>query len=279
MKVTALTENRSSGDLCGEHGLSVYIEYQGKKYLLDTGSTGLFLENARKLGIEIAEVDTAFLSHVHYDHSGGFGVFFEVNKKASVYLQTDAGRGRYYKITDSGEKYIGIPEGLLEAHRERFVFVDGNLNCGKGIHLLAHHTPGISARAEQAHMYHKVAGTIKVDNLKHEQSLVFETKNGLVVLNSCCHAGVDVVIEEAQRAFPGERIAAVIGGFHLMGSDGADTMAETREDITSLAERLRQLGDFMIYTGHCTGMPAFDILKQELGNRIVYFSTGTQVIF
>ncbi len=60
MKVTALTENRSSGDLCGEHGLSVYIEYQGKKYLLDTGSTGLFLENARKLGIEIAEVDTAF---------------------------------------------------------------------------------------------------------------------------------------------------------------------------------------------------------------------------
>lgn len=277
MRVTALTENRSSGDLLGEHGLSVYVEYLGKKYLLDTGSTGLFLDNAKKLGIDIAEVDTAFLSHVHYDHSGGFGTFFEVNKKASVYLQTDAGRGKYYKITDSGEKYIGIPEGLLEKYHERFVFVDGNLSCGEGIHLLAHHTPGISARAEKGHMYQKVAGTVKVDNLKHEQSLVFETRKGLVVLNSCCHAGVDIVIEEVQSAFPKQRIAAVIGGFHLMGLDGAETMAGTRDDILVLADRLRQLGDFMIYTGHCTGLPAFEILKQELGERIVYFSTGTQI--
>ena len=36
------------------------LNIREKKYLLDTGSTGLFLENARKLGIEIAEVDTAF---------------------------------------------------------------------------------------------------------------------------------------------------------------------------------------------------------------------------
>ena len=87
MKMVVLVENSSRCRLCAEHGLSVYIEYEGKTYLLDTGATALFAENAKELGIDLSKVDTAFLSHAHYDHSGGFEEFFKENDKAAVYMQ------------------------------------------------------------------------------------------------------------------------------------------------------------------------------------------------
>ena len=62
MKMVVLVENSSRCRLCAEHGLSVYIEYEGKTYLLDTGATALFAENAKELGIDLSKVDTAFLS-------------------------------------------------------------------------------------------------------------------------------------------------------------------------------------------------------------------------
>ena len=81
MKITVLIENRASGELCCEHGLSIYIEHYGKNYLLDTGASNTFMKNARKMQISLADVDAAFLSHAHYDHSGGYGGFFEENKR------------------------------------------------------------------------------------------------------------------------------------------------------------------------------------------------------
>ena len=62
MKMVVLVENSSRCRLCAEHGLSVYIEYEGKTYLLDTGATALFAENAKELGVDLSKVDTAFLS-------------------------------------------------------------------------------------------------------------------------------------------------------------------------------------------------------------------------
>ena len=86
MKITALLENTAS-DCCmmTEHGLSLYIEAQGKKILFDMGQTDLFYKNALTLGIDLAEVDIAILSHGHYDHGGGLEKFLEINKKAPVY--------------------------------------------------------------------------------------------------------------------------------------------------------------------------------------------------
>lgn len=67
MKVIVLIENTSKFSLCAEHGLSVYIEYNGMKYLLDTGASDTFSTNAHQLGINLEDIDIAFLSHAHYD--------------------------------------------------------------------------------------------------------------------------------------------------------------------------------------------------------------------
>ena len=84
LTITVLVENSDGEGLCGEHGLSLYIEYEGRRYLLDAGATGLFAENAAKLGLSLAEVEAAFLSHAHYDHAGGLPRFFAENAHAKV---------------------------------------------------------------------------------------------------------------------------------------------------------------------------------------------------
>jgi 7,8-dihydropterin-6-yl-methyl-4-(beta-D-ribofuranosyl)aminobenzene 5'-phosphate synthase len=115
------------------------------------------------------------------------------------------------------------------------------------------------------------------DDFEHEQSLVFETGDGLVILNSCSHGGIDNIVEEVSKTFGGREVAAVFGGFHLMGFRGTNSMSGKPEDIKGLAKRLIALNVKDVYTGHCTGDPAFKLLKEELGERLHYFCTGTSV--
>ncbi len=276
MRITALIENRAQGTLLSEHGLAVHIEYNGKQYLLDTGASEQFLQNAERLGIDLAQVDAAFLSHNHNDHSGGFAGFFAKNGKAKVYLQSKA-KERCCTDTEYEGEYIGIPEGVLDTFCDRFVFVDGDKRVFDGVWLVSHKTEGLAERGKRAHLFRETEKGIVPDDFAHEQSLVFEAETGLVILNSCCHAGVDTVIREVKDAFPGREVLAVIGGFHLMGIDGPDSMADEPEELRLLAQRLISLGVKELYTGHCTGGPAYEVLKRELGEKLHYFSTGTTV--
>lgn len=51
-RIIILSDNRTVNPLLEvEHGLSVYMEYNGRKYLLDTGASDLFIRNAEKLGV------------------------------------------------------------------------------------------------------------------------------------------------------------------------------------------------------------------------------------
>ena len=104
------------------------------------------------------------------------------------------------------------------------------------------------------------------DDFSHEQSLVFVIDKGLVIFNSCCHGGVDAILEETSEAFPGKRILAVVGGYHLFRS--AD------EDVYALADRLEALGAPLLFTGHCTGDRAMEILEERLPGRVQRLETG-----
>ena len=75
---TVLVDNVGTETLGGEWGLSVYIQTGEKTILLDAGGSELFARNAEKLGLSIADVDYAVLSHAHYDHSLGVAEGFRV---------------------------------------------------------------------------------------------------------------------------------------------------------------------------------------------------------
>lgn len=276
MKIQVLVENTSFDEFEGEHGLCFFVEYKDRKYLIDSGASGLYAENAKKLGIDLSAVEKAFLSHAHYDHSGGYVEFFEANTKAKVFLQKSAKNSCCFKLGKT-KKYIGMPEGIQEKYKERFAYVDGYLDMGDGIYILPHTTPNLEERGKRAHMACVVDGKTITDNFSHEQTLVFREEDGLVLFNSCSHAGVENILEEVKEVFPKDRIKAFFGGFHMMGTMGPTTCNFEKQEVVEIAEQIKKSSDATFYSGHCTGQIAFAWLQEVLGDRIVEMHAGMQV--
>ena len=214
MRATVLADNIASGELRGEWGLSIYIEYEGQNILLDTGASDLFLKNAAGLGKDVAAVDYAVLSHAHYAHSAGRRAFFARNAAAPFYLRGGCGENCY-----AGKwifhKYIGLPKGILAEYRDRIVYAQGDFSPGPGVSLVPHKTAGLDEIGKRNHMYLRTMGGWRPDDFSHEQSLVFDTAGGLVIFNSWSHGGAATIIDEVKRTFPGRPVRALVGGFHI----------------------------------------------------------------
>ena len=281
MRATVLVDNIKGCGLKGEWGLCVYIEYEDTVVLLDTGASDLFVRNAKKLGLDLEKVDFAVLSHAHFDHADGMRPFFEINKKAPFYLQKGTEENCYEKIW-LYRKYIGIPRGILREAGERIRFTEGKFQICPGVWLLPHTTPGLEAVGRRNHMYLRSSENggeetdrggrkWRPDDFSHEQSLVFDAEDGLVIFNSCSHGGADNIINEVKAAFPGEKIKAIVGGFHLY--------TRKADEVRELARSIRATGIQQVYTGHCTGDKAFDVLKEELGDMVHQLSCGLVVEF
>lgn len=281
MRATVLVDNIKGCGLKGEWGLCVYIEYEDKVVLLDTGASDLFVRNAKKLGLDLEKVDFAVLSHAHFDHADGMRPFFEINKKAPFYLQKGTEENCYEKIW-LYRKYIGIPRGILREAGERIRFTEGKFQICPGVWLLPHTTPGLEAVGRRNHMYLRSSENggeetdrggrkWRPDDFSHEQSLVFDTEDGLVIFNSCSHGGADNIINEVKAAFPGEKIKAIIGGFHLY--------TRKADEVRELARSIKDTGIQQVYTGHCTGDKAFEVLKDELGEMVHQLSCGLVIEF
>lgn len=130
MKITTLLENTSARpELSAEHGLSLYIETAEHRILFDMGQTALFSHNASVLGIDLAAVDIAILSHGHYDHGGGLARFLTLNRTAPIYVNRHAFEPHY----NGTDKYIGLDTTL--ADHKQLVFTDGDALLADGITL------------------------------------------------------------------------------------------------------------------------------------------------
>lgn len=268
MIVKVLIDNISKNELLCEWGLSVYIEYRDKKILLDGGTTGAFAQNANMMGIDLNTIDFGVLSHAHYDHANGLDAFFEANDHALVYLRAGS-EENCFKKEGEGYKYIGIREGFLEEYADRLKYVEGDVELTPGVYLLSHKTAGLEKLGEKAHMYREKKGVWAPDSFSHEQSLVFDTSRGLVIFNSCSHGGADNIIREVSETFSEKPIYALFGGLHLHES--------TDEDIRALAKRVRHTQIQKIYTGHCTGDHAMELLKDELGDVVEEIYSGFEI--
>ena len=114
MKVTVVMDNTvpisAKQHFLGEHGLSLLIEIEDKRILLDAGQSFAIVNNLSLLGISPATIDMAVISHGHYDHVGGFyHVLQHAQKTIPFYAHPDIFAARF-SITGGGRKYIGVPQ-------------------------------------------------------------------------------------------------------------------------------------------------------------------------
>ena len=267
MKVTVLIENTApeGSGLAFEPGLSLYIEYNGKKILLDAGISGDFAANAEKLGVDLSRVELCVLSHGHFDHSDGLRTFFPVNDKVTV-LHRKGADGPYFSLGREVPYFIGIHRDVWNNYPERFRAVEGVVPLCEGAWLLpdGEVDPEFTGRATDL-VYKLGEDNFIPDDFRHEQSLVFETSRGLAVFNSCSHSGIVNIVRGVQKMMPGKKVYAVVGGFHMFGKKTANGMNCTEGYVYKVADALKELGVEEVYTGHCTGLPALALLKERFG--------------
>lgn len=270
MRAVILVDNIPAKGLEAEWGLAIHITHEGHTILLDTGASDLFLRNANDLGFDLDQVECGVLSHAHYDHADGMDAFFRCNHHAPFYLQASCEENCFHHL-EGDYVYDGIRPGTLETWKDRIRFVSGPHTLFPGVTLLPHTTPGLEQRGIQAAMYRKTPAGWVPDNFSHEQSLIFQTEQGLIVFNSCCHGGADTILKEAAQAFPGEPLYAIVGGFHLFETP--------EEEVRAFARRVADTGVRHVVTGHCTGEAAIPILREVLGDKVQQFSTGLVLDF
>ena len=269
-KITVVVDNKEANGLPGEWGLSIVVDYAGKKILLDAGSSKMFLGNMQQLGIDVKDIDYATLSHAHYDHANGFPAFLDNNKKAKLYLRDKTAEDCYKKIYHIFKKYIGIPRKMLSDYSDRIEMVSGDYKLMDGVWLIPHKTKNLERIGQREKMVRKTSAGWKPDDFSHEQSLVVDTDKGLVILNSCSHGGAVNIINEVKKTFPDKEIYGLIGGFHLFN--------KTDEEVRDVARNLRDTGVGYVCTGHCTKDRAFEVLKEELGDIVCQMKSGYQIV-
>ncbi len=271
MRLKVLVENTSdSPSMRCEHGFSMYIETMEKKILFDMGASSLFLENARKMGASIKDVDFAVVSHGHYDHGGGLKRFFEENETSKVYIHKKAFENHFSrkpeKITD-----IGLDKSLR--NHDRIIFTEGVFPIDHNL-LLFSGVPGTEFRSScNRSLLTGQSDAMCEDHFEHEQNLIITENGKTVLIAGCAHRGIVNIYKHSVSLIQKEP-DFVIGGFHLF------SYGEGKSEDPSV---VRQIGTFLkntgsrYYTGHCTGTEAYHHLKTVMGDQVQYLSAGSVV--
>ena len=274
MRIVNLVENtQGEADLEAEHGLCFYIETEKHKLLMDTGASDLLIANAEKKGIDLTQADTVILSHGHYDHGGGILAFAKLNPDAKIYLQQTA-FGAYYSQPKEKLHYIGIDPAIREL--PQLVPVDGNYRIDEELTLFAGIRSDLPVPEANGILKVKLAdGSVVQDDFCHEQCLVLTWNGQHILFSGCAHHGILNVMARFRELY-GADPDAVISGFHMMKK--ADYTADEIETIIHTAHELKNCKNTTFYTGHCTGERAFEIMKEIMGDQLVYVHCGDELM-
>lgn len=268
MRIVTLVENSPANTDCiAEHGLCIYIETEKHRLLLDSGQTDAVIKNAQILGIDLTAIDTVILSHGHYDHSGGIMPFSQINKTARIFMQKSAPEPHF-----NGERYIGIDKDILGL--PNVSLIEGDVQLDDELFLFS----GITGRRCYPQGNKKLTcekdGMKVPDDFVHEQCLVITQGGKHWLLSGCAHNGILNILDRYKEIFS-DMPDYVLSGFHMMKNDGEHT-DEEKAVIIQTAKELVKL-DTIFFSGHCTGIPAFEMMKEVMGDKLRALHSGEEV--
>jgi 7,8-dihydropterin-6-yl-methyl-4-(beta-D-ribofuranosyl)aminobenzene 5'-phosphate synthase len=261
--IICLIENTvNKTGLVAEHGFSLYIETDSRKLLFDTGQSGLFIQNAKKLGIDIADVDILVLSHGHYDHTGGLNAFLEMNQKATVFAKKEIFTPKYGWVN----RFIGTPAD--EAVIQRITFIDTIFELDEDIFIVPdiriHHPVDTNFKM----FYQKSGESFFPDDFADELFLVIRGKGKINIVTGCSHRGITNICSTAENYFK-LPIHLIVGGFHM--KDCGD------EQYRHIVNYLRSIKPDITGACHCAGVEGYAGLRNDLDSKVLYISTGDEI--
>lgn len=271
MKINCLIEDTQTNHQFGsEHGVSFYIETKKHNVLFDVGQSSLFISNAKQFGIDLSKVDTVVISHGHYDHGGGLEDFMRINKKAKIYVQESVFDSFYSMRKPEIYTYIGLDHKLIDSNR--FIKLKGDFKIDDQLFIMAEVKGNIFFPNSNHTMYKIIDDQYVLDDFKHEQNLIINENHKVALFAGCGHKGIINIINQSQKLIGQNQLSHVFGGFHLKSRFKA--FEESSENIDDIAMIMKNKHIDKYYTGHCTGLAAYDQMKRTLGDRLNQFHPG-----
>ena len=259
-----------------EHGISFLVEVTtGKKkknILFDTGQSGLpLLHNMKHLGIDPTSIDAIFLSHCHYDHTGGVVEALTAIGKNNLPVIGHPAIFRDNYVFDPFIRNIGFTKNngitALEDSGGQPLLIKEPFEIMPGVLSTGEVPRRVDFEQQSIVNYNLADGVLVLDKREDDLSIVINVKDaGLVVLVGCSHAGIINIINHARDITGIEKVEAVMGGLHLISA--AD------EKISRTARTLQEMDIAAVIAGHCTGFKACAELERVLKNRFQLLHCG-----
>jgi|SRR5579859_12221 len=235
-------------DLEPDHGVSYLVMTDHQTILVDAGMTpARWQHNANALGMNAAEFNTIFLTHLHPDHLGG---------QSAWWANT---------IT------LGDPPADLSSKQ---VYVPLSLN-GVG--------PGMVVASQPTKIAEGVASTGAIafpelfpfslrSPLNAEQTLAVNVAGkGIVLIMGCGHPTVERIVARAQAAFA-EPIVGIVGGLHY-GSLSPEQVQPHIAFVKSLNPQLVALSP------HDSGPDALQAFRNAFPKVYREIEVGQSIVF
>lgn len=279
---TSVIEGGETFDVpLAEHGFAVLVTVtragRDHRFLFDAGMTpdGL-IGNMRRLGVDPAGVEVVVLSHGHWDHVTGLDGFIRAVGPRNLPLVVHPGAWARRRIAIPGVLEFELPPPsrraladagfeLVESQQPSLLFDGCVLVTGEVDRTTAF---------EQGMPFHEKAaggGWEPDPMILDDQALIVNVAgHGLVVLTGCGHSGIVNIVRYARRLTGVDRVAGVVGGFHLSGPAFEPIIGPT-------VEALAELDPEVVLPSHCTGWRAAQALASRLPDAYVPNAVGSRL--
>jgi 7,8-dihydropterin-6-yl-methyl-4-(beta-D-ribofuranosyl)aminobenzene 5'-phosphate synthase len=273
IKITVLCENLV-GKLVGsgEHGFSAFIETEEGNYLFDTGTGRSIVPNSLTLNMDLKSIKKIFLSHGHYDHTGGLAEVLKMKGEVEVHAHPHVFIDRMAVLKEKDreiQRFVGMyyKKRYLESLGARFVFNTDFMEVGKGLFLTGEVPRQTTFEKPDPRLFSETDGRTTHDLFLDDQSLILDTDKGMVLILGCAHAGMINILHHVVHKMGKKKFHVILGGTHL------DFL--TSEQLEESIRSLKTLEIDRIGVSHCTGLRAAFRLHQEFGDRFFYGCVGT----
>lgn len=213
-------------DLKTAWGFGCIINTSAELILFDTGGDSeILLFNMEKMNIDPKSINKVIISHIHGDHVGGLEGFLEKNSNVTVFIPGSFPNSFRDMITSQGAEFVDISSpGKIS----NFVYTTGELY-----------------------------GPPK------EQSLIINSKKGLIVITGCAHPGVVNIVKKVKELMKKDNVYLVTGGFH--------------HPPIAVVKKFRELGVKKVAPSHCTGDPVREAFAEEYKEDFIEYGVGKTI--
>ncbi|MBW1914641.1 MAG: MBL fold metallo-hydrolase [Deltaproteobacteria bacterium] len=275
IKFTILCENTvlSSSDIIGEHGLSVLIEKDNRSYLFDTGQGMGILHNAMYFKKDLSTLDQIFLSHGHYDHTGGLLKALKQVKNIKVHGHSDIFLKRFAMTKRYGKdvkKDISIPEAryVYESMGANFVLDKKFREAVPGIWLTGEVPRLTSFEKGDSRLVVEQSDGLFPDHVNDDQALAVETPKGLAVILGCAHSGMINTLTHIVKNLD-RKIYMVVGGTHTGFLD--------KKQLDQTIDAAKGFSIEKLGVSHCSGITGAMRFMQEFGKSFFPANAGVEI--